>query len=427
MDISGERAFALLQKIGYIRTSGTAEEMKTAEILKAEAESCGVAAVIEPFDVEDAEITAASLTVLAPYEKTYEVTAYKCAENTPADGLVADFYYAENLSDADLAAAKGKIVLVNGYLRLIPYQKMREAGVVGFITMSGSLLDKEGDADLFTRGLRDKLRTFGSMPGVNIAIADAFEIVSKKAEKVRLTLQNTPVTRTSHNVIATISGTKYPDEIISFGAHFDSVPFSTGVYDNGAGSVINMEMLRHFAQNPPLRTVQFCWYGSEEIGLCGSFAYVKAHADDVKHTRLMVNVDVAGPVLGYDVARVTGETALVNFTDYFMKTKGYGVTVTQDIYSSDSIPFAETGVPAVNFGRDGAEGAAFIHCRHDVLQYLSADALQKTMTHLLDYTSTLINAAAFPIARKMPEEMTASVDKYLYKKEIAAYLENADK
>ncbi|MEG2842413.1 MAG: M28 family peptidase, partial [Ruthenibacterium sp.] len=205
------------------------------------------------------------------------------------------------------------------------------------------------------------------------------------------------------------------------------VPFSTGVYDNGAGSVINMEMLRHFAKNPPLRTVQFCWYGSEEIGLCGSFAYVKAHVDDVKHTRLMINVDVAGPVLGYDVARVTGETALVNFTDYFMKTKGYGVTVTQDIYSSDSIPFAETGVPAVNFGRDGAEGAAFIHCRHDVLQYLSADALQKTMTHLLDYTSTLINAAAFPIARKMPEEMTASVDKYLYKKEIAAYLENANK
>ncbi|MEG1381302.1 MAG: M28 family peptidase, partial [Ruthenibacterium sp.] len=234
----GKRAFSLLQKIGYIRTSGSPEELKTAEILKAEAESCGVDAVIEPFDVEDADIAAASLTVLAPYEKTYEVTAYKCAKNTPAEGLVADFYYAENLSDADLAAAKGKIVLMNGYLRLVPYQKLCDAGVAGFITMSGSLLDKEGEADLFTRGLRDKLRTFGVLPGANIAVADAFEMVSKKAEKVRLTLQNAPITRTSHNVIATISGTKYPDEIISFGAHFDSVPFSTGVYDNGAGSVI---------------------------------------------------------------------------------------------------------------------------------------------------------------------------------------------
>ncbi|MEG1447023.1 MAG: hypothetical protein RSC58_07120, partial [Ruthenibacterium sp.] len=170
----GKRAFSLLQKIGYIRTSGSPEELKTAEILKAEAESCGVAAVIEPFDVEDADIADASLTVLAPYEKTYEVTAYKFAKNTPAEGLVADFYYAENLSDADLAAAKGKIVLMNGYLRLVPYQKLCDAGVAGFITMSGSLLDKEGEADLFTRGLCDKLRTFGVLPGANIAVADAF-------------------------------------------------------------------------------------------------------------------------------------------------------------------------------------------------------------------------------------------------------------
>ena len=427
MDLNGTRAFSLLEKIGYIRTSGTPEELKTAEILKAEAESCGVDTVIEPFEVEDADITAATLTVLAPYEKTYAVTAYKCAENTATDGLVADFYYAENLSDADLAAAKGKIVLVNGYLRLIPYQKLCAAGVAGFITMSGSLLDKEGEADLFTRTLRDKLRTFGTLPGANIAVADAFELVAKKAAKVRLTLQNTPVTRTSHNVIATIAGTKYPDEIITFGAHFDSVPFSTGVYDNGAGSVINMEILRHFAQNPPLRTVKSCWFGSEEIGLCGSNAYVKAHADEVQKTRFMINVDVAGPVLGYDVAKVTGEAALVSFTDYFMKTNGYTVTVTQDIYSSDSIPFAELGVPAINFCRDGAEGAAFIHCRHDVLQYLSADALQKTITHVLAYASTLINAAAFPIERKIPEEMTAKVDQYLYKKEISAYLEKEKK
>ena len=71
---------------------------------------------------------------------------------------------------------------------------------------------------------------------------------------------------------------------MSFGAHYDSVDFSKGVYDNGAGSVINMEILRYFKENPPKRTLKFMWYGSEEIGLEGSWAYVKAHKESWRTT-----------------------------------------------------------------------------------------------------------------------------------------------
>lgn len=69
--------------------------------------------------------------------------------------------------------------------------------------------------------------------------------------------------------------------------------FSHGVYDNGAGSVILMELARHYKQNPPKRNLTFCWYGSEECGLLGSKAYVAAHKDELKDVQLMVNVDVA--------------------------------------------------------------------------------------------------------------------------------------
>ena len=40
------RAFALLDKIGFTRVAGSSEELKAAEILKAECESFGLSAVI---------------------------------------------------------------------------------------------------------------------------------------------------------------------------------------------------------------------------------------------------------------------------------------------------------------------------------------------------------------------------------------------
>lgn len=426
MEICGERELELLKKIGFTRVAGSAEELKAAEILKAECEAIGAPAVIEPFAIEDAEVEAAALEILEPFRQKYPVTGYKCAENTPEGGLTADFLYVENAAEVNLADARGKIVLVNGFLRVPLYRKLMKAGVAGIVTMEGELRDKPEETDLSTRKLRRTLRAFGNVPMVHLRVKDAFDLMQKGACKARLTLKNTTVERTSHNVVATVLGTEKPEEAVSFGAHYDSVDFSTGVYDNGAGSVINMEILRYFQENPPRRTVKFMWYGSEEIGLEGSWAYVKAHKDELENHRLMINVDVGGPVLGVDKIAVTAEENLAAYVEYFMKIGGYSAEVRQGIYSSDSIPFADSGVPGINFSRDGAQGAAYIHNRYDTLEFLSARMLQKTTEHVLDFGRTVINAKVFPVERKVPEKITEEVEKYLYKKELAeAAEENA--
>lgn len=419
MEICGKREMELLEKIGFTRVAGSAEELKAAEILKEECEKIGVPAVLEPFQIEDAEITAARLEILEPFQQEYEVTGWKCAENTPDEGLTAEFLYVENGTDVNLADAAGKIVLINGFLRVPVFRKLIKAGAVGIITMEGELRDKPEETDLSTRTLRRTLRAFGNVPMVNLRVKDALDLVRRGAAKARLTLKNTVIERTSHNVIATIPGARKPEEIVSFGSHYDSVPFSTGVYDNGAGSVINMEMLRYFAENPPCRTVKFMWYGSEEIGLEGSWAYVKAHKDELENHRLMINIDVGGPVLGSDRLGVTADEKLTAFSDYFMKLNGFPVQVKQTIYSSDSIPFADSGVPAVNFSRDGARGAAYIHNRYDTLDFLSAEALAKTTAPVLEFGKAMVNAAAFPVEREIPKNIVEDVEKYLYKKELA--------
>lgn len=420
MKIDGKRQFELLEKMSFVRMGGTEEEMAAANILMDEIRAMGLEPVIEEFEIEDAELIAGELEVLAPFNKKYAVRAYKLSESTSEEGLVAPFYYAENLTAIDLANCKGKIVLVNGYLSLEQHRKLLKSGAVAFITMSGTVLDTEENSDLSAMTMRDVRRAFGNMPAATIRLTDAFEIVAGGATQVKLTAINKPITRTSHNITVTIEGSERPEEIVSFGGHFDSVEFSKGAHDNAAGSVINMEILRYFAENKPKRTVKVMWYGAEEMGLLGSKAWIKAHENELDKHLCMINTDMAGVVIGYDVARVIGTKEATAHCDAFMRRKGYNVGVTQEIYSSDSIPFADKGVPAVNFIRFGHHvGGTFIHCRNDLAKFLSAESIAKTTQFVLDYGIELIESEVFPFERTVPTEMVEKVDKYLAKKEMA--------
>lgn len=419
MEICGKREMELLEKIGFTRMGGTPEEEKAAQILKAECDAIGVPAIIEPFEIEQGIVEEATLEILEPFHQEYPVTGYQCAENTPEGGLTAEFVYVENGTDVDLANVKGKIVLVNGFMRVPLFKKLMKAGVAGIVTMEGQLRDKRDETDLSTRKLRRTLRAFGNVPMVHTRVLDAIDMVRKGACKARIVLKGHTEEWTSHNVVATVLGTEHPEEIISFGAHYDSVAFSKGVYDNGAGSVINMEVLRYFKENPPKRTLKFMWYGSEEIGLEGSWAYVKSHKDELKDHLLMINVDVGGPVLGVERITATAEEKLATFLEYFTKIYGFSAEVKQGIYSSDSIPFADSGIPGVNFSRDGAPGAAYIHNRFDTLDFLSADALQKTTEIVLEFGKAMANAKVLPVDRKIPKNVEEDVEKYLYKKELS--------
>lgn len=419
MEICGKREMELLENIGFTRIAGSPEEEKAAQILKEECDKLGVPAIIQPFEIEQGIVEEATLEILEPFQQEIPVTGYQCAQNTPEEGLEAPFLYVENADDVSLSDARGKIVLVNGYMRVPLFRKLMKAGVAGIVTMEGQLRDKREETDLSTRKLRRTLRAFGNVPMVHTRVLDAIDMVRKGACKARLVLKGRTEEWTSHNVIATVLGTEKPEEIVSFGAHYDSVDFSKGVYDNGAGSVINMEVLRYFAENPPKRTLKFVWYGSEEIGLEGSWAYVKAHKEELEAHKLMINVDVGGPVLGVDRITATAEKALASYLEYFVKIHGFTAEVKQGIYSSDSIPFADSGVPGVNFSRDGAPGAAYIHDRFDTLSFLSADMLEKTTRIVLEFGKEMAGAALVPVERKIPQNIVEDVEKYLYKKELS--------
>jgi hypothetical protein len=84
----------------------------------------------------------------------------------------------------------------------------------------------------------------------------------------------------SYNVIGEITGSEYPDEIITVGGHLDSWDIGDGAHDDGAGCVQSMEVVRLFKKlnHQPKRTIRVVLFMNEENGLRGGNKYAETAA-----------------------------------------------------------------------------------------------------------------------------------------------------
>ena len=83
------------------------------------------------------------------------------------------------------------------------------------------------------------------------------------------------------DTIAEIPGTdpKLKDEVVMVGGHLDSWAAGTGATDNGAGTVVTMEVMRilNTLGVKPRRTIRAALWTGEEEGEYGSYGYVRQH------------------------------------------------------------------------------------------------------------------------------------------------------
>jgi hypothetical protein len=83
------------------------------------------------------------------------------------------------------------------------------------------------------------------------------------------------------DTIAEIPGTdpKLNEEVVMVGGHLDSWASATGATDNGAGTVVAMEVMRilNALHVQPRRTIRVGLWTGEEQGEFGSYGYVKQH------------------------------------------------------------------------------------------------------------------------------------------------------
>lgn len=84
----------------------------------------------------------------------------------------------------------------------------------------------------------------------------------------------TPEPHTWHNVIVERRGTDLAHEVLVLSAHFDAVPNCPGADDDGTGTAGLLEIARVVKDHPTRRTIRFCFFNLEEVGLIGSSRHV---------------------------------------------------------------------------------------------------------------------------------------------------------
>lgn len=409
--MDGERMLDLLRSMDYERVSGTEGEMRGLEVLKSTCESFGLKAELEEFAVPTGIVSQCALEVTEPYQKSYPVRAYLRCQSVNAE---AEILYGEDALEVNLLEAKGKILLINGGINKDNYERLAKSGAVCVVTGCGNSREPAENVDIRQAQLKPSLADkHGKFSAVMVRSCDLLEMIESGAQHARIVIESRDAVKVSHNLVATIPGTAKEGEDIVLTAHCDTTEFSHGMYDNAAGCAFLMEVARYFTANPPKRTLRLVWCGSEEEGLLGSKAYVGSHKDELEKIRLCINFDLGGNIAGHEFAIVTGAEDLTRYLDISMKTNGYAVEVRTDTYSSDNMPFADAGIPAVSIGRFGAGDMSYIHDRYDRIQYVSAKALAVTAERALMFTREMANAVCFPVKREIPEEMKKKVNEYM--------------
>ena len=404
--MNAEKIMKVFSDTAYIRVGGRPEEKKAAEYLRQQVAQFDLEAALEPFDVPLGDIEEAMLLVDGV---SIPCKGYMCAGSSTVE---APFYYLRTNDAWSLRQCKGKIVLIDGYLGYWIYQDLLENGAVGFVTYDGHV--NYADRDIDARELRSYVSNGKIIPGVNINVKDAVSLIEKGVKSAKIVLKQKEYMGTSQNVVLDMPGEV--DEYIVFTAHYDSTPLSQGAYDNMSGSIGLLGIAEHFAKNPHRYGLRFVWCGCEERGLLGSKAYCAAHEEELSKIILNINLDMIGCIMGKFIACATAEEKLVNYIEYFAAEMGHEIKVSQDVYSSDSTPFADRGIPAISFARTSPNNTATIHNSYDTMKLMKGAQMAEDIDFLIAFTSRMANAKLCPVKREMPDNMKEKLDTYLFRK-----------
>ena len=387
----------------YVRMGGSPEEKRAAEYIKSLLADKGFEAKLVPFEVAMADISSATLTVSG---KEIACKGYfLCGQGE----IEAPLYYLRADDKLSLSECRGKIVLFDGYLGYWRYRDILDNGAVGFISYDGNV--NYSDKDIDQRELRPYVSNGDKILGVNINAKDAVAIIKNGGGIAKIAIEQTEYTANSHNVVLEIPGEC--DEFITLTAHYDSTSLSKGAYDNMTGSIGLIALAETLSKKDLRYSLRFIWCGSEERGLLGSKAYCATAEEELKNTVLNINLDMIGSVMGKFIACCSTEEKLVDYLFYMGDELGFQIKPYKDVYSSDSTPFADKGVPSLSFARMAPPNTATIHNSYDTKALVSMEQMREDIDFIATFTERMAMAKRCPVSKEIPEDIKKKLDEYL--------------
>jgi len=411
-DLAYELVESLTVEVGP-RLAGTEADMRSVLWAEQRLHQLGFDKVWrEPFDMLYWERGAAKLTVAAPFNQSLVVTALGGSVGTPFDGIssqVVMFNTLEELTQANKVDVQDRIVFINHAL-----ERDIRGGfygqVVGGRARGAVEAAKLGAKAIIIRSVGSSNNRFahtGQMryedgipriPAAAISVPDAQQLSKMLVINPELTLSlqmnnNLPGTVTSHNVIAEITGSKRPDEIVLISAHLDSWDEGTGALDDGAGVGLVMATAALLKQEKPERTIRVVLFGNEEGGLIGARAYAAKHHQQLANHVFASESDFgAGRIWRFDTGM--GEQALTFARELQKKLAPLGIAMGPNTASGgpDVSILKAQGVPVASLMQDGTDYFDYHHTPNDTLDKIDPAALRQNLEAWLIMTREIANS-----------------------------------
>jgi hypothetical protein len=336
------------------------------------------------------------LDILSPSPFSAHLVSNGWTPATPPGGITASVVDAGMGDEAGFtragAAAKDAIVLVhtnilktwddleNEYLdQPAIVSRAVSAGAAAILWMStrpNMLLYRHG---LSINGELERL------PQAILAREDALRMARFLAEaepvKVHLDIPNRitgPVE--SENVVAEIRGREKPDEFVILGAHLDSWELGTGTLDDGCNAAMVIDAARAIRSSGsiPRRSIRFILFTGEEQGMLGSWAYARAHRDELDKMDAAIIFDSGdGRVTGYSLG---GRKDIADsLRQALQPLAGFGPfqNTTDAAADTDNFDFLLEGVPALESNQEPGNYIMNYHASSDTFDKVDIAQLKR--------------------------------------------------
>ena len=291
------------------------------------------------------------------------------------------------------------------------YHEMCKAGVLGFIQAADVPLRALYDHAL----INDSTTSFDNLPEVCDIKLDRhqYAIIQQMVKERRdfwleFDILNHfklgPVKY--HNVVASIKGSKYPDEYVIISGHLDAYDVATGGIDCGTGIAPMLEAARMLALSgaKPKRTILFVAFAGEEFGLVGAKAFAKQHANKLGKIANLFNRDggptppvgISVPQAMYDDFVKICQPVKDIRADYPFEVKVRApFKRPTEASGTDAAVFAVEGVPTFGFDTQDIKGYNF---SYGEIWHTERDVYTKSIPEYMEHAATVTAIVALGVA-----------------------------
>jgi carboxypeptidase Q len=393
------------------RLSGSPQAAAAIEYVRHQMRDLGLEVRLEPIAVrhwvrgrEEAHLVRYPGQVIDTTQRVL-VTALGNSVPTTPEGLTAPVVVVETFEQLDRTMAdqvEGKAVLFNrrfdefaaqagrwdqSYGSVVRYRsegpsRAARKGAIAVLVRStgatGSRLPHTGVTE-YEEGTRQ-------IPAAAVTAEDAdliADLASRGEVKIHLVLTplDLPPT-TSHNVIADLKGSEFPEQVVIVSGHLDSWDLGTGALDDASGLGVAMDVVRIIKEvsATPKRTIRFVAWMDEERGGTGGQAYAEDHRTDLPNHIAAVELDYGdGRPLGLNVCASDERFAPLSALLQAIAEPIGGVVRVSDSPGVDLTSMSKAGVPAISPLQDARHYFEYHHTAADTFDKVRPDELRRNL------------------------------------------------